>query len=122
MLIKNLPPESATAAALRVEEFITPTEITTANAAPPAPEDVEGQQWSRTDQLIASVRDELHLLRWLYNYAHNNGRKPKWEPEPLMRPGVHASKKKKPLDDAQTSFLAGYLARTQGADEDVTYN
>lgn len=116
MLVKHLPPEAATATALRVDVLNAPDE----------PElelgrhDVETEQWSRGEQLIASVRDELHVLRWLYEHAHS-GKRPKWEPEQIKRPGLKPTKKKTALTVDQTSVLAAHLARTQ-ANGETTYN
>lgn len=108
----QLPVESATATALRLDAA--------QNDAEGAPADPEAEQWSRTEQILAAVRDELHVLRWLYISAHSDkGSRPKWKPEPLPRPGV-VSKKKPQLKPEQTSLLAEHLARTQGGD--ATYN
>lgn len=109
----QLPAESATATALRLYAAKGDIEA--------APADPEAEQWSRTEQILAAVRDELHILRWLYISSHSDkGNRPTWKPEPLPRPGVVASKKKPPLKPEQTSLLAEHLARTQGGE--ATYN
>lgn len=119
VLVQHLPPESATAARLRVDALNDPQgEQLGARSL----EEIEGEHWSRNDFLVAAVRDELHLLRWLYSYAHNGGKRPKWEPELLERPGVSSSRKKPPPTTAQTSLLARHLALTQAVSENVTYN
>lgn len=115
VLVRQLPPESATATALRVETLNDPE----AQEMAAAVRDVEAEQWSRDQQLLASVRDELHIFRWFYTWAHSDKR-PKWDPEPLERPGVSASKKKPALDSGQHSMLAAHLAHTQG--DNATYN
>ena len=116
MLVQHLPPESATATALRLQALdedspLEPIQRTF--------RDVEAEMWSRDQHLLASVRDELHIFRWLYSYSHAQ-KKPKWDPEPLERPGVHAAKKRAPATTAQTSMLAQYLAQTMG--DNATYN
>lgn len=121
MLVQYLPPESAVAAANRVDmlnEPLTPEMLEEAHVA--TQEDVEGEQWSREAQLIASVRDELNMLRWTY-MAVNSTKRPAWDPEPLSRPGMYQGlDNTKALDAGQTEMLAAHLARTQGGD--TTYN
>lgn len=112
----QLPSESATSTALRLEAAHGDAE-----AQSRAPADPEAEQWSRAEQILAAVRDELHVLRWLYVSKNSErGKGPKWRPEPLPRPGVTPKKKKAVLAPEQTSILARHLARTQGGDS--TYN
>lgn len=113
----QLPAESATATALRLDAAEDPAPDSSS-----VPHDPETEQWSRMEQLIAAVRDELHVIRWLYASVHSDkGSRPKWKPEPLPRPGV-TPRKKAALAPEQTSLLAQHLARTQGRGQDVTYN
>lgn len=117
VLVQQLPPESATATALRLEDSQLPPGARP-QLPPPNP---EAEQWSRLEHLVASVRDELLTLRWLYGSVHSDKKLP-WKPEPLARPGIAAAKKAA-LPSAvpeDVSALAAYLSRTQGGD--VTYN
>lgn len=117
MLIAQLPPESATAAALRQDARDAPD----APAAVEEPRDPEAEQWSRVEQLLAGIHDELHIVRWLYTSAHADPKKPvTWTPERLPRPGVAAVLKAPPMLPEQQAMLAAHLARTQGSD--TTYN
>lgn len=106
MLVKQLPPESATATVQRLE-------------APPAPprkgvtDDAEHEQWSRAEQLIAAVKDELQALRHSYISAHSK-HPPKWKPTPTPRPGVKPKRARKALTEEQVGALEAYLAQAQG--------
>lgn len=123
MLVSHLPPESATTAALRRAAHEDPELLELAQqifAGPKTFAEVEGEQWSRLEQLVASLRDELHLLRWLTQFELE-GRRPSWDPAPLERPGVHVSDAVPRLTTEQSSALAAHLARTQG-DGEVTYH
>lgn len=114
MLVRQLPAESATATVLRLrarDEGVTSS----------TPHDPETEQWSRIEHLLASVRDELHFLRYAYTLMNSDkNNRPKWRPEPLARPGVQSKKQRAALQPEQHSVLANYLARAQGSD--VTYN
>lgn len=111
MLVSQLPPESATATALRVEASERPVE---ASAGVALPADPEREQWSRAEQLLASVRDELHFLRYSYTVAHSaKNKKPKWTPEPLPRPGVKRKKQRDVLNQPQVDTLWAHLQATQ---------
>lgn len=113
--MSQLPSESATATALRLQAHDDPP------AAPAEPHDPEIEQWSRDQQLMALIRDELHAIRWLYSSAHSEqGKGPKWTPDPLPRPGVTPEPKRPALSPEQAAALAQHLALTQG--EDVAYN
>lgn len=105
MLITQLPPESATATLQRLE-------------APPGPpakaeHDAEHEQWSRLEQLLAAVKDELQALRYSYISAHSK-HPPRWKPTPTPRPGVKPKRARKALTENQVDALEAYLARTQG--------
>lgn len=106
MLITQLPPESATATLQRLE-------------APPGPpakaaeHDAEHEQWSRPEQLLAAVKDELQALRYSYISAHSK-HPPRWKPTPTPRPGVKPKRARKALTENQVDALEAYLARTQG--------
>lgn len=114
--MRQLPPESATATALRLNPLAEGDELT-----PDGPHDPETEQWSRAEQLIAEVRDELLRIRWLYSTTHSErGKGPKWKPDPLPRPGITPKAQKARLAPEQASLLARHLARTQG--ELATYN
>jgi hypothetical protein len=109
VLVAQLPPESATSTALRLDADLM-------DRVSKAPHDPEREQWSRMEQLIASVRDELQALRHHYLTMHSQ-RKLNWNPEPLPRPGVgrrgHAA-----VSDEQTEMLRAHLAKVQGEDEE----
>lgn len=118
MLVRQLPAESATATVLRLR---VREDAERGEAQPPAPHDPETEQWSRAEQLIASVRDELHILRWLYTSYHaDRAHRPKWKPDPLPRPGMSPVRKRKALQPEQQSLLAQYLAGSHGSD--ITHN
>lgn len=73
-----------------------------------AEHDHETEQWSRAEQLIAAVRDELHFLRHAYTSAHSKN-KVKWKPAPLPRPGVKPERKKQKLNSKQADVLWHHL-------------
>lgn len=77
------------------------------------PHDPETEQWSRVEQLLASVRDELHYLRHAFMQSKST-RTLRWKPEPLPRPGVAPRRRRGPATDAQLNALEAHLARTQG--------
>lgn len=105
VLVTHLPPESALTAELRVETAAL-SDDEREELEKNAPEhDVNTEQWSRLEMLIASVRDEMHFLRHSYDSAHTKGRV-KWKPEPVMRPGVQPKKKeRRPLNETQVDAL-----------------
>lgn len=80
--------------------------------------DSEAEQWSRVEHILASVRDEIHALRWAYGSAHAGKQRMKWKPEPMPRPGVKPTKKKVRLNEQQTDLLASHLARFQPEDDE----
>lgn len=110
VLITQLPPESATATRLRVMAEEDPEEFEDLVSEEPDP---ENEQWSRVEHILASIRDEIHALRWQYSSAHSGKQRLKWKPEPLPRPGVKPAKRKVRLNEQQTGLLAAHLARTQ---------
>lgn len=86
VLIRNLPPESATKTAMRNAMGGAEIEQASKRADP------SQGQWSHLEMLIASQGD---TLRWIaYILAAANGGKPK-KPEPTPRPGVKAKGKKR---------------------------
>jgi hypothetical protein len=107
VLVRQLPPESAVSTELRLEQ---------GDAPPTTDHDPETEQWSRTEHLLAAIRDELNSLRWAF-ISSKAKQKPKWKPEPTPRPGVKPKRKRPRLNQTQTSALAQYLERTQGEPE-----
>jgi hypothetical protein len=92
ILIGQLPPESATATAMRNavaesggvggEEMapeVSPSEAT----------------WSQTEMLLASLIDEVKWLRYEFRVA--NSKQPGPAPSPMERPGVKGKKRRKRL-------------------------
>lgn len=74
------------------------------------PHDPEVEQWSRVEHLLAAIRDELHFLRFSYSSVHAGKHKLKWKPEPLPRPGVAPTKKKREnLSNPQVDLLIAHL-------------
>jgi hypothetical protein len=109
VLIEQLPPESAMATELRLLQ---------GSAPPGADHDPETEQWSRVEQLLAAVKDELTALRFAF-ISSKSKHKPRWKPTPTPRPGVRPKRKKRPkLTQDQVGSLAAYLARTQGEPQD----
>lgn len=86
-------------------------------AAPPTAakgeHDAEAEQWSRMEQLLAAIKDELQVLRYTY-IASKQKKKPRWKPTPTPRPGVKAPRERATLKPEQYDALAAHLARTQG--------
>lgn len=73
-----------------------------------AEHDSETEQWSRIEQLLAGVRDELHFMRHNYESAHSKN-KPKWKPKQLVRPGVKPDRKDQKLNSKQADKLWHHL-------------
>lgn len=104
--MRQLPPESATATALRLEgSGLVPT------GPPPDP---DAEQWSRVEHLLAAIRDEAHFLRYSYLSSHSK-HSLRWKPEPLPRPGIKPKKKREALTSPQANALYDHLRRTQYA-------
>lgn len=106
-LVSQLPPESAIATLMRVEAQKNPP------TGPAREPDYDSEQWSRVEHLLAAVRDELHYLRHAYVQAHAGKTRLKWKPEPLPRPGIKKStKKREPLVEPQVEMLWAHLQAT----------
>jgi hypothetical protein len=96
VLVRALPPESATVTALRqVTEFESDVE-----------RDPEAEQWSRVEHLLAGVIDAVHQHSWIYVSAHSD-RAPD-RPPPLPRPGVAPKKTRLTITQAELLFDAIY--------------
>lgn len=95
-LVRNLPPESATATERRVAEPEPEGKVSDA--------DPGDQPWSQTDLLLAAIVDTLRQIDW--HYVSANSKTPPRAPEPLPRPGVRPPKRKK-LTVAQYKALTG---------------
>jgi hypothetical protein len=109
VLVAHLPPESALTAALRLEYNALSDDERSEIERNADEHDVESEQWSRIEQLLAAVRDELHFLRFSYDSAHSKSR-PKWKAEQLPRPGVKPKRKeRRPLNDTQVEALWSHL-------------
>jgi hypothetical protein len=99
VLIRRLPPESATMTALRVAHPDSVTED--------GPDPAEGQ-WSQTEMLLAALVDSVRILQWTYVSAHvDKGQRPE-RPQPIPRPGIERKKRKR-LSDAQAEFLFRHI-------------
>lgn len=100
MLIEHLPPESATKTAIR--NSIPPEELEKAGQGRP-----DLAPWSGTEMLLASVKDEIRLLRLVLLAV--NGNKPKGgDFQPTPRPGIppkSAQKSRRQLSDEQRRAL-----------------
>lgn len=97
VLVRHLPPESATVTAIR--NTITP-EIAEQQAQNSNPE--QGP-WSFMEMLLASLIDEIRNYKWMYLSAHSE-RDPGPPPEPMPRPGVKVKQRRK-LTDEQRRML-----------------
>lgn len=86
VLITGLPPESALSTALRLTEEFESTEQDQADYDP------EPERWSRQEQLLAALVDELRALRHV-TVSVNSEHPPKWDVEPIPRPGQGRQKK-----------------------------
>lgn len=121
MLIPHLPAESALAVAQRMRRKNDPSIQDLLAEMDPVPRDPDAEAWSRAEQLLAAIADQLGIIHWTYLSAHSDkGKGPKWKPEPIIRPGVQPTEHKPLLEPEQQTMLAQYLSRTQG--EEVTYN
>jgi hypothetical protein len=99
VLIEHLPPESATKTAIRNSIPAEALERSTDEGRP------DLAPWSGTETLLASVKDELQLLRLITVAAH--GGKP-GEFTPTPRPGIppkSAQKSRRQLSDEQRRAL-----------------
>lgn len=112
----HLPPESAVAVAQRLDSLDNPS------SEPAEPRDPETEAWSRGEQLLAAIRDELNVLHYLYASAHSEkGKGPKWTPERTPRPGVSpAGSTKAAPSQEQLDVLAAHLRRTHQGEHYTT--
>lgn len=100
VLIRRLPPESATMTELRNSYPESVSED--------GPDPAEGQ-WSQAEMLLAAVVDSVRMLQWTYVSAHaGKGQRPE-RPEPIPRPGTGRAKRKPRLSDAQAEFLYRHI-------------
>jgi len=114
VLVRQLPPESALSAEQRVAfNKLSEGVRNELEAEAEAAKDYEAEQWSRVEQLIAAVRDELHFLRHDYEKAHSKGSL-KWKAHPLPRPGVAPPKKKRKATRAELDILWMHLQSNPG--------
>lgn len=91
MLVQQLPPESATATAIRND--IPEDELADRRGDPvKAP-------WSPTDHLLALLIDEVRQLAWMYAQRHSKSKIT--PPAPLERPGVRARPRGRIMTAAQ---------------------
>jgi len=108
VLVDGLPPESATKTAIR--------DTLSAADFKDAPEPDGWGTWSNTDQMLASIYDELSRLRRDV-YSAQGGGKPEYQ-EPMRRPGVGlgpADKRALRLKQRQTAALVAYTIAHDGA-------
>lgn len=62
--------------------------------------------WSRTEQLLARLVDELALSRWVFMRANFEGA-PDQPPAPMPRPGIEAPEDHEPSPEQIAGFFAG---------------
>lgn len=98
VLISYLPPESATATAMRNDAAKRGVKAGGGEDTDPA----EGQ-WSLQEMLTASVIDELRWFRHDFRSANSDERQQ--APSPVPRPGVKSAKKKSKMTRAQAMML-----------------
>lgn len=70
------------------------------------PDPREGR-WSQIEMLLASVVDELRLLR--HDYRTANGDQKGKTPDPVVRPGVEKPKNEPKLTDTQYDWLYKHI-------------
>lgn len=68
----------------------------------------ESEQWSRLEQLLAGLKDELQAFRWGWESSKTKG-KMKWQAEPTPRPGVKPKKKKRKATKSELDKLWAHL-------------
>ena len=94
-----LPPESATMTAIRNAEARKPEtpELDRDKAAEAAAEHNAAEEpWSRTDMLLAAAVDEMRRANWLVSVINSRkGTKAPKYPDPIVRPGVAAKRRRK---------------------------
>ncbi|MFJ3248323.1 hypothetical protein [Streptomyces sp. NPDC086782] len=98
VLIEHLPPESATKTVIR---NTTPTEVMEQASVDARP---DLAPWSGVEMLLASLKDEMTLLRHV-TVAANGGKPGTFEPTP--RPGIppKSAQRRKGLTDEQRRAL-----------------
>lgn len=97
MLVRRLPPESATKTALRLEAG--------EQALGGVDADPADQPWSHTDMLLAAAVDAIRSLQWTYVSRH--AKQPPKHPEPMRRPGSNVAHGRPNLSAAQYRMLTG---------------
>lgn len=100
VLVRQLPPESATATAMRVKAGPDAT-ADAADAGDPA----EGR-WSHEEMLLASAVDAVRRVEWAIIAVNSERGKAPKQPEPMPRPGVGV-KRRKHMTAAQYRLLTG---------------
>lgn len=105
VLIKHLPPESATMTALR---NAVPAELLARESADADP---GRAPWSHTQMLVAAQLDTLRLI--LHVLIAANGGKPGEPPAPIRRPGIAGEKKRRRLTAAERRQLDPRMRREQ---------
>jgi hypothetical protein len=99
ILISHLPPESATATALRLAG-----EKSGGIGREVSDHDPADDPWAKEDLLLASLIDEIRYLRYEYRSVNTKG-KAGQPPKPVPRPGVKRSDRRKPLTMQQRMML-----------------
>jgi len=94
---EHLPPESATATAVRNAA----DELPDGQRAAGPRADPGAAAWSQAEMLLAALVDELRGLR--HDYASVNSDKPGRPPDPVPRPGT--VRKRRPMTVAQAAQL-----------------
>jgi len=104
VLVNALPPESATLTALRLEAEAEREAALERGETLPEPEhsDPSERRWSSTDMLLASLIDEVRILRWVYVSAHSKEGARPTAPQPVPRPGV-GKKERRPFASSLTA-------------------
>jgi hypothetical protein len=98
VLIGHLPPESATATALRNEA------ADSGQASNDGPErDPSEGQWAMQELLLASLIDELRWYRYEFRAVNSKDAGP--APQPVQRPGVSSKKRRSRLTLEQMKLL-----------------
>jgi hypothetical protein len=67
----------------------------------PEPSDADAQRWSKTEMLLATLIDEIRVLRWVYVSAHSKEGARPMAPAPVPRPGV-GKKERRPFASSLT--------------------
>jgi hypothetical protein len=109
VLIGNLPPESATMTAIRLD---APEKEDSDDTAEPA--DPDRFRWSSEEMLVAQLIDEIRMLRYVFTVA-NSGKGAAKVPPPdqVKRPGVKKESPRKLLSRQQVISLDPRLRRDE---------